>query len=65
MAFQAQNRTCEMKSDIPVEIYPENQNGSRFEMRWKLFCSVFWIGMKCFSHFGRNETKLTTYYNML
>jgi hypothetical protein len=31
------------------------------------FCSIFWIGMKCFGHFGRNRTKLITLltYGML
>jgi hypothetical protein len=30
------------------------------DLKWDENCSVFWIGMECFGHSGRNETELIT-----
>jgi hypothetical protein len=39
---------------------PKFSRKIRNGMKIVLFCFVFWIGMECFGHSGRNGTKLTT-----
>ena len=39
---------------------PKFSRKIRNGMKIVLFCFVFWIGMECFGHSGRNRTKLTT-----
>jgi hypothetical protein len=30
------------------------------DLKWDEICSIFWIGMECFGHSGRNRMELTT-----
>jgi len=59
MAFQERNGTCGMKSERSGRNLAE-KFGSDRDLKWYENCSVFWIGMECFCHSGRNETELTT-----
>jgi hypothetical protein len=63
MAFQARNGTCEMKPKHSGRNLSE-KSGTDRDLKWDENCSVFWIGVKCFGHSGRNETKLTTFFKV-
>jgi len=59
MAFQARNRTCEIKPEHSGRNLSGKSETDQ-DLKWNENCSVFWIDMKCFDHFGRNKTELTT-----
>jgi len=59
MAFQARNETCEMKPKHSGRNLAK-KSGTDRDLKWGQNYSIFWIGMKCFGHSGRNVTELTT-----
>jgi hypothetical protein len=59
MDFQERNGTCRMKPKRSGWNLAE-KSGTDRDLKWDENCSVFWIGMECFGHFGRNGTELTT-----
>jgi hypothetical protein len=61
--FKNGTEHVEWNQNIPTEIYLKNPERTKIwnEMKIVLFCSVFWIGMKCFDHSGWNGTELTTF----
>jgi hypothetical protein len=59
MAFQEWNGTCGMKSERSGWNLAEKFRMER-DLKWDENCFVFWIGMECFCHSGRNGTELTT-----
>jgi len=59
MAFQARNETCEMKLEHSSQNLSGKSETDR-DLKWDENCFGFSIGMKCFSHSGRNGIELTT-----
>jgi hypothetical protein len=57
--IQERNGTCGMKPECSGRNLAEKSRTDR-DLKWDEICSIFWIGMKCFSHSGRNGTELTT-----
>jgi len=64
MAFQERNGTCGMKPERSGRNLAE-KSGTDRDLKWDENCSVFWIGMECFGHSGRNGTELTTLIKMI
>jgi hypothetical protein len=64
MAFQERNGTCGMKPERSGRNLAE-KSGTDRDLKWDENCFVFWIGMECFGHSGRNGTELTTLIKMI
>ena len=55
MAFRERNRTCGMKPEHSGRNLAK-KSGTDWDLKWDEIYSVFWIGMECFGHSGRNGT---------